>query len=283
MVVPETDSVAVPQRPEGLLEPRYELLPFRRAADQVEQLAEPHRLTVTTSPKHGVDHSLEFAAGLRERGHAVTLHLAARMVRGEQHLEEILERASAAGIDDLFVIGGDAPEPLGPFDAAAPVLELAASHPLRPARLGIGAYPEGHPWIDQASLDAVLEQKSGFADYMVTQLCFDPDALLRWLEGVRARGIRLPLYVGAVGPVERRRLLEISTQIGVGTSLRFLRKQRGLTSLFRGPFAAASSFYDAVAPHVGDPALELAGFHLFTFNDLLGTKSWRESRSERAQ
>jgi methylenetetrahydrofolate reductase (NADPH) len=155
---------------------------------------------------------------------------------------------------------------------------------LRPARLGIGAYPEGHPWIDSASLDAALEHKSRFADYLVTQLCFDPKTLLHWLEGVRARGIGQPLYVGAVGPVERRRLLEISTQIGVGPSLRFLRKQRGLTSLFRGSFAAATKFYDHVVPHVGDPALGIAGFHLFTFNDLLGTRSWRESRhSERGQ
>jgi methylenetetrahydrofolate reductase (NADH) len=102
--------------------------------------------------------------------------------------------------------------------------------------------------------------------------------LLTWLEGVRERGIDRPVYVGAVGPVERRRLFDVSTKIGVGPSLRFLRKQRGLTTLFRNPADTAETLYDDVAPHVGDPRSGIVGFHFFTFNDLLGTLRWQEER-----
>jgi methylenetetrahydrofolate reductase (NADPH) len=262
--------------PGALLESRYEILPFGKGPKEAALLSKPVRLTVTTSPKHGVDRSVEVVTKLRELGHATTLHLAARMVRSEEHLEEILERCAGAGVDDLFVIGGDAPEVLGPFPCAGPVLALVAAHRLRPARLGIGAYPEGHPLIAQAELDSVLEAKAKLADYVVTQLCFDPKVLLRFVDGLRERGIALPLYVGAVGPIERRRLLEISTKIGVGPSLRYLRKQRGLMTLFRSPADTAVTFRDALAPHVGDPGRGIAGFHWFTFNDLLGTRHWVE-------
>ena len=273
------DPSAVATVPAGaLLEPRYEILPFGRGPKEAAQLSQPTRLTVTTSPKHGVDHSVEVVTKLRELGHAATLHLAARMVRSEEHLDEILERCAGAGVDDLFVIGGDAPEPLGPYAAAGPVLELVAAHRLRPARLGIGAYPEGHPLIPPAELAAVLAEKARLADYLVTQLCFDPKALLGWIDGLRAGGIALPLYVGAVGPVERRRLLEISTKIGVGPSLRYLRKQRGLMTLFRSPADTAVTFHAGIAPHVGDPGRGIAGFHWFTFNDLLGTRRWVDAR-----
>jgi methylenetetrahydrofolate reductase (NADPH) len=259
---------------DGVLEPRYEILPFGKAEQQAGEVAGPLRLTVTSSPRHGVDHSLEHAVRLRDLGHAVTLHLAARMVRGPEHLEELLERAHGAGIDDLFVIGGDSSHPLGPYDAAGPVLELVAAHPLRPPRLGIAAYPEGHPLITPAELEASLEAKARLADYLVTQLCFDPNALLGWLDGVRARAIELPLYVGAVGAIDRRRLVEISARIGVGPSLRFLRKQHGATKLFGNTANAADAFHDAIVHHAGDPRLCIAGFHFFTFNNLLGTIRW---------
>jgi methylenetetrahydrofolate reductase (NADPH) len=257
--------------------PRYEILPFGKGPEQAVQLGTPLHLTVTTSPKHGVDRSVDVALRVRDAGHSVTLHLAARMVRGEDHLTEILERTSGAGIDDLFVIGGDAPEPLGPYSAAGELLDVLVEHALRPPLIGIGGYPEGHPLIAQDVLDAALDEKARVADYLVTQLCFDTKALLTWLEGIRGRGIELPLYLGAVGPIERVRLLEIATRIGVGPSLRYLRKQRGITQLFRNPSNSALRFFDQLQPRVGE--LGIVGFHLFTFNDLTGTRAWYEERA----
>jgi methylenetetrahydrofolate reductase (NADH) len=262
---------------------RFEILPFGKGVEQASRVEQPLHLTVTTSPKHGVDRTVDVAVDLRRGGHAVTPHIAARMVRSDDHLTEILERTRGAGIDDLFVIGGDAEEPLGPYTAAGELLDVLAAHPLRPSAIGIGAYPEGHPLIDPAALESALEQKSRIASYVVTQLCFDVKALVAWLEGVRARGIELPVLLGAVGPVERRRLLEIATRIGVGPSLRFVRKQRGLTQLFRSPVHSATRFYDEAAPLVGDPALGIAGFHFFTFNDLTGTVRWQDERRIRAR
>ena len=257
---------------------RFEILPFGKGIEQASEVEQALHLTVTTSPKHGVDRSVDVALALRELGHTVTPHIAARMVRGADHLAEILERTRAAGIDDLFVIGGDAEEPLGPYTSAGELLADLAAHPLRPSRIGIGAYPEGHPLIEPAVLDAALDEKSRVASYVVTQLCFDVDTLRSWLEAVRGRGIELPILLGAVGPVERRRLLEIATRIGVGPSLRFVRKQRGLTRLFRSPVHSATRFYDEALPLVDNPALGIAGFHFFTFNDLTGTVRWQDER-----
>jgi methylenetetrahydrofolate reductase (NADPH) len=261
--------------PRGLEAPKYEVLPFGTVHEQAAQLDEPVRLTITTSPKHGIDRSLEFAGPLRKAGHGVTLHLAARMLRDAVHLETILERCRELGIDDLFVIGGDSPEPLGPYTGAGDVLDLIASHPLRPATIGIAGYPEGHPLIPPEVLDEVLAEKARVADYVVTQLCFDAAALQAWVTRVYARGIELPLFIGAPGPIDRRRLLEISMRIGVGPSLRYLRKQRGLTQLFRSPTYAATRFYDRSAPLLRRSDLNIVGFHFFTFNELTATVEWQ--------
>jgi methylenetetrahydrofolate reductase (NADH) len=255
---------------------RFEIMPFPKGEEQAAALPEPVRLTVTSSPRHGVDHTLAVCERLRALGHGVTMHLAVRMLRDRGHLERVLERAASAGIDDLFVVGGDEKEPHGPFLAAGDVLELLAGHPLRPARLGVGAYPEGHPLIARGELDAALRRKSELADYMATQLCFDADVLRAWVEDVRARGVALPLYAGVPGPIDRRRLLDISVKVGVGASLRFLRKQHGIMSLFRRPGGEADTLRDALVPLIGDPELGLAGLHLFTFNELLATWEWSQ-------
>ena len=256
---------------------RFEIMPFAKGEAQAAELPEPVRLTVTTSPKHGVDHTLDVSERLRVLGHGVTVHLAVRMVRDRAHLEGILERVSAAGIDDLFVVGGDAPDPHGPYAEASDVLDILAAHPLRPRHVGVGAYPEGHPLIDGRVLDEALLRKDGLADYMATQLCFDPEVLLAWLEGVRARGVSLPLYAGVPGPIERRKLLEISTKVGVGASLRFLRKQHGILSLLKRPGHEADTLRSTLVPLVGDRALGLAGLHLFTFNELVATWEWSQA------
>ena len=255
---------------------RFEIMPFPKGEAQAAELPGPVRLTVTTSPRHGVDHTLDVSERLRALGHGVTVHLAVRMLRDRAHLESVLERASAAGIDDLFVVGGDAAEPEGPYTEAGDVLAILADHPLRPAHVGVGAYPEGHPLIDERVLAEALQRKNELADYMATQLCFDPQVLLRWLEGVRAQGVSLPLYAGVPGPIERRKLLEISTKVGVGASLRFLRKQHGILSLLKRPGREADTLRDALAPLVGDRSLGLAGLHLFTFNELVATWEWSQ-------
>ncbi len=285
MATPASDQTAPPVEQRAHVGgTRFEILPFGRGIEQASQVREPLHLTVTTSPKHGVDLSVDVAVELRRVGHSVTPHIAARMVRGESHLTEILERTTAAGIDDLFVIGGDAVEPLGPYAGAGELLEVLAAHPLRPSLIGIGGYPEGHPLIDPPVLQSALAEKARVASYVVTQLCFDMDTVLRWLEGVRAQGIELPVLLGAVGPVERRRLLEIATRIGVGPSLRFVRKQRGLTRLFRSPTHSATRFFEDASPYVGDRELGIAGFHIFTFNDLIGTLEWqREHTTHRTE
>jgi methylenetetrahydrofolate reductase (NADPH) len=270
----------MPLPPAPPVEPRFEILPVGKGQDEAAELPEPVRITITSSPKHGIDESLDVALRLRQLGHGTTLHLAARGVRDEDHLSTLLDKAGGAGIDDLLVVGGDNPDPLGPYSSAVELLEAMSEHPLRPTALGIGAYPEGHPLIGDEELWAALERKSRLADYVVTQLCFDAEVLLSWLDDLRARGVALPLFVGVPGPVDRRRLIEVSARIGVGPSLRFVRKQHGLLRrLFTSPARSATRLYEQLDPHLGDRGI--AGFHLYTFNDLESTWRWVTERRRR--
>jgi methylenetetrahydrofolate reductase (NADPH) len=257
---------------------QFEVLPLERSVELAEQLPQPEQLTVTCSPRHGPDESVAIARRLSALGHGVTVHVAARMVRDRGHLDRLLGDMALAGAD-LFLIGGDATPPQGPWSSAAELLPVISEHPQRPSEIGIAGYPEGHPLIDSETLAQALEEKSARAGYVTTQMCFYPEAVVDWVRATRARGVTLPVLVGLPGVVDRRRLLEMSVRIGVGPSLAFLRKQRGIRNLLGPSRIRPDRMYDALAPHLDDPELNIAGFHYYTFNQLVDTWNWeREQR-----
>jgi methylenetetrahydrofolate reductase (NADH) len=261
---------------------RFEVLPLGRSEEEAAQLGAPVRLTVTCSPRHGPDRSVEVARRLGALGHAVTVHVAARMVRDRSHVDRLLAAMADAGVEDVLLIGGDATPPHGAYSSAVELLPVIAEHPRRPAEIGIAGYPEGHPLIDPGTLAEVLEQKSRLATYITTQLCFDPETLLAWVRDTRERGVSLPILVGTPGVVDRRRLLEVSMRIGVGPSLAFVRKQRGLRRLFGSPARTADRLYEALAPRLGDRELNIAGLHFYTFNQLVDTWAWEREKRDRS-
>ncbi|HET9104101.1 MAG TPA: methylenetetrahydrofolate reductase [Solirubrobacteraceae bacterium] len=257
---------------------RFEILPFARGLEEAARLPEATRLTVTCSPRHGVDHSVAAAVRLRGLGHDVAVHLAARTIRDAGHLDRTLEIMADAGITDALVIGGDG-DPQGEFDSAGELLALIADHPRRPASLGIAGYPEGHPKIAPEVLAGAMAAYSRVATYVTTQMCFDPGAVLGWIAELRRRGVQLPVLIGLPGQVDRRRLLDVSLRVGVGPSLGFVRRQRGVGQLLRGT-SSADRLLDGVTEALRDPQLKIAGFHYFTFDQLLDTWTWdRSARS----
>jgi methylenetetrahydrofolate reductase (NADPH) len=232
-------------------------------------------LTVTCSPHHGIDRTLDVAERLSAAGFIVVPHLAARMVNGRDHLERILERLEDAGVREAFVVGGDAGTPVGTFRDAGDLLEALGSLPHSLDRVGVGGYPDGHPLIGEVALFDALRRKQPHAHYIVTQLCFDPSALVRWIRAIRQEGIDLPVVVGLPGRVDRRRLAEISLQVGVGASLRYLaRHRRQLAALARSRVYDPTALAGAIAAHLDESDLRLQGAHLFTFNQLETTKGW---------
>jgi methylenetetrahydrofolate reductase (NADPH) len=198
-------------------------------------------------------------------------------VAGRKHLEEIVRWLDEHRLREIHVIGGDSREPVGPYASAFQLLDAMSHLEHGIEEVGIGGYPEGHPLIDDQELDRALMDKQSFASYIVTQLCFDADVILGWISYIRHRGIRLPVYVGLPGAVERKKLLKVSLKVGVGDSVRFLKKQAGLVGMLLKPGGySPDELVGALAPYAGDKHYDIAGLHLYTFNQVESTEQWRQ-------
>ena len=214
---------------------------------------------------------------MSERGFRVVPHISARLVADRAHLEEIVRRVEDLGVREIFVIGGDAREPTGPFSGAFDLLSAMDGLGHAFEHIGIGGYPEGHPVIPDDALRQALLDKLPFATYIVTQMCFDPDAIVTWVADLRQRGIDLPVYVGLPGVVERKKLLQISLKIGVGDSARFLKKYTNVLARYFKPGGyRPDDLVRWLTPYLGDLAYNIAGFHIYTFNQVESTEKWRQ-------
>lgn len=265
----------------GLLEdPLFELIPLSNLGEQAGALPPGAAVSVTASPAKGIEATIGACETLAERGFRVTAHLSARMIRDRTHLRGLLDRLETAGIGSVFVIGGDAAQP-GEFPDALAVLRAIADLGATFGEVGVAAYPEGHPDIPDARLREALAAKQPFATSMTTQLCFDPAAIGRWLRTCREDGITLPAVIGLPGVTELRKLLAISARIGVADSRRFLRKNTRLVGrLVRPGGFDPDSLLAGLGPLAVDPALDIRGVHLYTFNQAETTAAWRRAYLE---
>ncbi|MFE7173238.1 5,10-methylenetetrahydrofolate reductase [Streptomyces sp. NPDC057616] len=262
---------------------RYEVLPA--AAIEEKVLAHVPRdvvITVTASPVKGLDPTLDLTGRLAAHGYRVVPHLPARLLRDDVHLKEVVERLSAAGVDDVFVPAGDADPPAGPYDGALPVLRRLGELGSPFARVGITGYPESHPLIhDDLTIQAMWD-KHAHATYIVGNLCFDARVLGEWIARIRRRGVSLPLHVGVAGPVQRAKLLAMATKIGVGESTRFLTRHPSWFLRFAAPGGySPEKLLSRAQEALTAPSAGVAGLHLFTFNQIAETERWRRALLER--
>jgi methylenetetrahydrofolate reductase (NADPH) len=266
----------------ALARPRYEVIPTRGEDEWIGDLPRAATVTVTCSPAQGIEGTLRLAERLVERGFRVVPHVSARLVAGEAHLEGLVGRLGDLGVKEVFVIGGDAREPVGPFSSAFELLGAMADLGHGFEEIGVGGYPEGHPLIDDEILRRALLDKQRFATYVVSQMCFDPDLILNWVADIRRLGVSLPVLVGVPGLVNRKRLLQVSRKIGVGESARFLRKHASLVrsllaDLLKSGGYSPDGLVRELAHHLGDRGPGVEGFHFYTFNQVESTEEWRRN------
>ena len=92
----------------------------------------------------------------------------------------------------------------------------------------------------------------------------------------------MPVWLGVPGPVDRTKLLMMATKIGVGESTRFLAKHRGTFARLAAPGGfTGERFIEKCAQGLDIRADNVAGLHVFTFNQIAETEQWRRELLDR--
>ncbi len=258
----------------------FEVIPMKNTAEKARDLPKGASVSVTASPDKGMAATVELSEALAADGYRVVPHISARLTESSEELRSIVDRLRDAGITRIFVVGGDSEVGKEFPDAMALLAALdGIDHPF--AEIGVAAYPEGHPSIPEYALRKSLLEKQLHANYMATQMCFDAAQITSWIHTERAAGVTLPLVIGIPGVTDPARLVTIGARIGVGQSLRYLRKNRRtvFTLLRPGPYNP-DKLVEKLAGLALDPQANAIGLHVFTFNQIAATVEWYEKAAK---
>ena len=262
---------------ESVREAYMEIFPTATIEAKLDVLEPRSYVAITCSPTKGVDATLNMSARVAGRGFQVVPHVAAKMVRDKAHLREIMARLDDMPISSIFVPGGDAAKPIGEYSTALELLRDIVDFEHRFTEIGVAAHPEGHPSVSNEVLTAELLKKQEFANYLVTQMCFDADIIGNWIHKIREVGVTLPAWLGLPGVSERSTLIKTSLRIGVGDSLRYLKNRGKIAArLLQHKSYRPDDLLINLSPYLADPTLNIAGHHIYCFNEVEKSEQWRK-------
>ena len=206
-------------------------------------------------------------------------HLPARLMKSAEQLDDRLDKLAGAGVEELLLVAGDHKSAAGPYRDTLEVLESGklVEHGFR--RLGVTAYPEGHPLAARADLETALSRKIAYANatdtdmWVVTQFTFASAHAIAWLAAMRDRGCPLPIYIGLPGPARLRTLLAYAARCGVRASARALTRQPSVIRLLKS-WSPDELLQGLAQYRVESTGTTLTGIHLFTFGGLPRTSRW---------
>ncbi|KAF8261074.1 methylenetetrahydrofolate reduct [Lactarius quietus] len=145
----------------------------------------------------------------KEYGIDTVMHLTCtNMLQGS--VDDALRAAKEVGIQNILALRGDPPRgeeywiPTDPrFTHGKDLVSYIRSTPefSEAFSIGVAAYPDGHSegvHNEDEEIEHLKAKVDSGADYIVTQLFYDVDNFLRWLQKIRARGITVPVIPGVL-------------------------------------------------------------------------------------
>lgn len=260
---------------------RYEVVPMKNLESQIPHIPAGASVSVTCSPTKGQQATFDLTARLQDLGHHAVPHISARLVDDDVAVKRIAEFCRRLGLNEVFLVAGDAPTPVGKYDDVVTFLHdfLNTDHGL--SAIGVTAYPDGHALIDSPALHDALHAKqeliagAGLRGYASTQMCFDLGKWRTWVTAERAAGLTLPLHLGVPGVIDRVKLMTMGMRLGIGASLRYVQKNGGLLGRLFSPTGYDPNALIAPLSKQADE-FNIDGIHLFTFNNVEATAKWQQ-------
>ena len=236
---------------------------------------------ITFLPKENSSRIVETAVALARGGFLPVPHVAARSLTSRAELENMILRAvGEAGVDRVLLIGGDTDHPRGPFKSSMDVLQTGILQKCGIKSVAFAGHPEGHPAVDAEIMARALGEKvqfalaEGLSTWIINQLCFEAEPVVRWIDDLRAGGITAPVRLGIAGPTNALAMLRFALRCGVGNSVRTLRKRADTVShLLRD--VDPGELLREICLSLPDAGLNgVEGVHFFVFGSLRKMGQW---------
>src|SRR5450631_3960314 len=233
---------------------------------------------VAHTPNTTLVQVIHAALAVQRAGFLATPHIAVRRIPTAQILKGALAELRFGGVEQILLIAGDAPRPIGEFASTMDIIERGILEGSDIIRMGVAGHPEGHHAVDAALLWEALKTKQAFAArsgvrmHIVTQFGLDVGALGPWERELVRQQIHLPVHVGIAGPASVSKLIRFAIQCGVGASMYAL--TRGLSAAVHGSALATTADQHLLALTATPMSPQFVAPHFFAFGGAVETGRW---------
>lgn len=187
-------------------------------------------------------------------------------------VEAVIDHYLELGVDHVVALRGDPPGGVdSPYhqhaDGFASTAELVGAIKRRcDAAVSVSAYPERHPQspTDDHDLDVLAAKIDAGADHAMTQMFFDNQHYLRYIERVRDRGITVPVIPGIFPIHSFPAVSHFAERCGATIPESIARRFEGLDDDTAGTHAVAAEIAAEQIHELADHGV--SHVHLYTLN-----------------
>lgn len=212
------------------------------------------------------------SATLRDEfGFTVMPHLTC-VGHSRTELHEVADRIHAGGFRNIMTLRGDPPKGETTFQMAPDGLRYASELValLKSRRpdfcLGVAGYPEKHPEAAslESDLDNLKRKVDAGADFITTQLFFDNASYYRYVDRVRARGIKIPIVPGIMPVLSLKQIKRFTEMCGASLPEKLIKR---LEAAGEAPEIVESVGNEWAVTQIRDLLAHGApGYHLYIMN-----------------
>ena len=157
-------------------------------------------------------------ANIRAQGHQAAPHLSC-VGATRSKVTEILDGLKAQGVNRIVALRGDLPSGMGgmgELNHASDLVKLIREHSGEHFQIVVAAYPEYHPQArtPQDDLKHFVNKMHAGANMAVTQYFYNADAYFRFVEGIQALGVQVPVVPGIMPILNSSQLMRFSDATG---------------------------------------------------------------------
>lgn len=258
----------------------FEVFP-PKSAEGLADLTDTVRRLATTEPSFvsvtygagGTDRERSFdaIAAVRAAGVDVAGHLTC-VGQSTSDVLRVVDRYVELGVDHIVALRGDPPcgidapyepHPRG-FNSTADL--VAAVKRRADVTVSVSAYPERHPQspTDDHDLDVLAAKVDAGADRAMTQMFFDSEHYVRYMERVRGRGIDVPIVPGIFPIHSFPAVARFAARCGAGIPPAVAARFNGLDDDRHTTHAVAAELAAEQIRRLAEHGVEQ--FHLYTLN-----------------
>ncbi len=209
-------------------------------------------------------------------------HIAARAIPDKNFLEENLKILQGEyGVDEILLIGGALPRPIGDFSSSIEILHTGLFEKYGIKKVGIAGHPEGAPDFSAEELSKAIIEKNQYAKqshmdfYLTTQFCFEAEPIIKWDKYMAQEyDNQLPIHIGIPGLASIKTLIRHAHACGIGNSMRVLTKQAANITKLLNVKTPDKLIYDLAIYCAKNPESGIKQTHLYPLGGLVKSAEW---------